>query len=58
MDFIVPHHDFTMGQFLTAFLWAFMMPTGAAIGIAWGMEAAARKQNDESCARRYCTRTR
>jgi hypothetical protein len=42
---IVPRHDFTMGQFLVAFLWAFMSPGGAMIGFSWGMEAAVRKQN-------------
>jgi len=42
---IVPRHDFTMGQFLVAFLWAFMSPGGTMIGFSWGMEAAVRKQN-------------
>jgi len=45
MNFIVPRQEFTMGQFVIAFLWAFVMPAGAAIGCAWGMEAAVRKQN-------------
>jgi len=45
MDLIVPRHDFTMGQFVTAFLWAFMMPGGAVIGFSWGLEAATRKQH-------------
>jgi hypothetical protein len=44
MNLIVPHHDFTMGQFVLAFLWAFIAPGGAMIGLVWGMEAAARKK--------------
>jgi len=45
MNFIVPRLDFTMGQLLTAILWAFIMPAGAVIGCSWGMEAATQKQN-------------
>jgi hypothetical protein len=41
---IVPRHDFTMGEFLVAFTWAFFTPAGASIGLNWGIEAAARKQ--------------
>jgi hypothetical protein len=44
MNVIVPRYEFTMGQFLTAFFWAFMTPGGAVIGFSWGMEAAAQKQ--------------
>ncbi|MGA2243422.1 MAG: hypothetical protein ABSH48_00370 [Verrucomicrobiota bacterium] len=43
MNLIVPRHDFTMGQFTAAFLWAFIVPGGAVIGLAWGLEAAAQK---------------
>jgi len=50
MNFIVPRHDFTMGQFLTAFLWASMAPTGAAMGFFWGMETATRKQDNRQSA--------
>jgi hypothetical protein len=44
LNVIVPRHDYTMGQFLTTFLWAFIMPGGAVIGFSWGMEAARWKQ--------------
>jgi hypothetical protein len=42
-NFIVPRHDFTMGEFLVAFTWAFFTPAGACLGLNWGIEAAARK---------------
>jgi len=41
---IVPRHDFTMGEFLVAFTWAFFTPAGASIGLHWGIETAARKK--------------
>ena len=41
---IVPRHDFTMGEFLVAFSWAFFTPAGACIGLHWGIETAARKK--------------
>ena len=41
---IVPRHDFTVGEFLVAFTWAFITPTGACIGLHWGIETAARKE--------------
>ena len=43
-NFIVPRHDFTMGEFLVTFLWAFFTPAGACIGLHWGIETAARKK--------------
>ena len=43
-NFIVPRHDFTMGEFLVAFSWAFFTPAGACIGLHWGIETAARKE--------------
>ena len=43
LNFIVPRHDFTMGEFLVAFTWAFFTPAGACIGLNWGIETAARK---------------
>ena len=42
---IVPHHDFTVSQFLVAFSWAYFPPGGAWVGLFWGMEAAARKRS-------------
>ena len=45
LNFIVPRHDFTMGEFLVAFTWAFFAPAGAFIGLHWGIETAARKKN-------------
>jgi hypothetical protein len=45
LNFIVPRHDFTMGEFLVAFTWAFFTPLGACIGLNWGIETAARKKN-------------
>ena len=44
LNFIVPRHDFTMGEFLVAFSWAFFTPAGAFIGLHWGIETAARKE--------------
>jgi hypothetical protein len=44
LNFIVPRHDFTMGEFLVAFTWAFFTPLGAFIGLHWGIETAARKE--------------
>ena len=41
---ILPRHDFTMGEFLVAFTWAFFTPAGACIGLHWGIETAARKK--------------
>jgi hypothetical protein len=43
-NFIVPHHDFTMGEFLVTFMWAFFTPAGACLGLHWGIETAARKE--------------
>jgi hypothetical protein len=43
-NLIVPRYDFTMGEFLVTFLWAFFTPAGACIGLHWGIEAAARKE--------------
>ena len=45
LNFIVPRHDFTMGEFLVAFAWAFFTPAGACIGLNWGIETAARKRS-------------
>jgi hypothetical protein len=42
---ILPRHDFTMGEFLVAFSWAFFTPAGACIGLHWGIETAARKES-------------
>jgi hypothetical protein len=42
-NFIVPRHEFTMGEFLVAFTWAFFTPAGACLGLHWGIETAARK---------------
>jgi hypothetical protein len=39
---ILPRHEFTMGEFLVAFTWAFFTPAGACIGLHWGIETAAR----------------
>jgi hypothetical protein len=44
MNFFVPCHVFTMGQLTVAFLWAFVVPGGAIIGLAWGLEAKARRE--------------
>jgi hypothetical protein len=44
LKLLVPHYDFTMGQFLVTFLWAFLTPAGAFIGLNWGIETAARKK--------------
>lgn len=41
---ILPRHEFTMGEFLVAFTWAFFTPAGACIGLHWGIETAARKK--------------
>jgi hypothetical protein len=41
---ILPRHEFTMGEFLVAFTWAFFAPAGACIGLHWGIETAARKK--------------
>jgi len=43
-NLIVPRHDFTMGEFLVAFTWAFFTPAGVCIGLNWGIETAARKK--------------
>jgi len=42
---IVPRHDFDMAQFTMTFLWGFISPAGAMLGLVWGMEAAARKRS-------------
>jgi|ERR1035437_3535578 hypothetical protein len=44
LKLVVPCYDFTMGQFLATFIWAFFTPAGAWIGLHWGMETAARKE--------------
>jgi hypothetical protein len=41
---IVPHHEFTMGEFLVTFIWAFFTPAGACLGLHWGIETAAWKK--------------
>jgi hypothetical protein len=41
---IVPRYDFTMGQFMVAFSWGFLVPAGVCLGLVWGIEAAARKK--------------
>src|SRR5208282_4138333 len=33
---IVPHYDFTVSQFVVAFVWAFFPPAGAWVGLFWG----------------------
>ena len=43
-NFIVPRHDFTMGEFLAVFNWALFTPAGACLGLHWGIEAAARTE--------------
>jgi len=40
---IVPNHDYTVGQFSVTFLWGFIPPVGALVGLVWGLETAARK---------------
>ncbi len=42
-NLIVPRHNFTMGEFLVAFMWAFFTPAGACLGLHWGIETAAWK---------------
>jgi hypothetical protein len=42
---ILPRHDFTMGEFLVAFTWAFFTPVGVCIGLNWGIETVARKRS-------------
>lgn len=44
LNLIVPRQEFTMGEFLVAFTWAFVTPAGACIGLHWGIETAARKE--------------
>jgi hypothetical protein len=44
MYVVVPRHDFTMSQFGVTFLWGFLTPAGAMMGLPWGIEAAARKR--------------
>jgi hypothetical protein len=44
---ILPRLEFTMGEVLVAFCWAFVTPAGAYLGLNWGIETAARKK---SCA--------
>ena len=44
-NLVVPRYDFTMGEFLVTFIWAFFTPAGACIGLHWGIETAARKKN-------------
>jgi hypothetical protein len=39
---IVPGRDFTMAQFLVAFIWAFFIPAGVLLGMTLGLETAAR----------------
>ena len=41
---ILPHQEFTMGEFMVAFTWAFFTPAGVCIGLNWGIETAARKK--------------
>ena len=43
-NFILPHRDFTMGEFLATFTWSFFTPAGACLGLHWGIETAARKE--------------
>ncbi len=50
---IVPHHDYLIGQFVVTFLWAFLTPGGAVIGLVWGLNAAARKHNQKGAKERY-----
>jgi len=38
---VVPRYDFTMGEFVLAFTWAFFTPAGVCIGLYWGIETAA-----------------
>jgi hypothetical protein len=41
---IAPGRDFTMAQFMVAFLWAFLTPLGGLWGVVGGRETAAWKQ--------------
>ena len=40
---ILPRQEFTMGELMVAFDWAFFTPAGVCIGLNWGIETAARK---------------
>jgi hypothetical protein len=44
LTIIVPRYDFTACQFVVTFLWAFIVPGGASIGLICGIETAARKK--------------
>ena len=41
---ILPRQEFTMGELMVAFAWAFFTPAGVCIGLNWGIETAARKK--------------
>jgi hypothetical protein len=45
---IVPHYDFTIGQFVVMILWGFITPSGAFLGLVWGLETAAHKSRATS----------
>ena len=40
---ILPHYDFTVGQFFVTLLWAMFPIMGVCLGVLWGIETAARK---------------
>jgi len=44
LNFIVPHYNFTTGQFVVTFLWGFLTPAGALVGLILAIENAARKK--------------
>jgi hypothetical protein len=44
LNLIIPHYDFTRGQLVAIFVWGFVTPTGAFVGLIWGLETAVRKQ--------------
>jgi hypothetical protein len=41
---ILPRYDSTLGQYVVAFLWGFITPVGASIGLNMGIETAAHKK--------------
>jgi hypothetical protein len=44
LNFIVPRHDFTMGELMVTLFWALFPTMGVCIGLLWGIETAARKE--------------
>ena len=47
-NFVLPQHDYTIGQMAVAVLWSMMLPIGVSCGLIAGIETAAWKNSEHN----------